>query len=78
MTDPTGAFTIEIYSDVVCPWCFIGKRRLEKALSMLGNDSTTRVIWRPFQLNPGMPAGRRRPADVSGAEIRRHAGVSAA
>lgn len=47
--------TIDIYSDVICPWCFIGKRRLEKALKILGGGFETRVTWLPFQLNPGMP-----------------------
>lgn len=45
--------TIEIYSDVVCPWCYVGKRRLERALKTFGGE--TRVTWRPFQLNPTMP-----------------------
>jgi predicted DsbA family dithiol-disulfide isomerase len=45
---------IDIVSDVICPWCFIGKRRLEKALS-LRPDVTVDVTWRPFQLNPDMP-----------------------
>lgn len=45
----------EVYSDVVCPWCYVGKRRLERALRSLGGD--VRVIWRPFQLNPTMPQG---------------------
>jgi len=44
---------IEIYSDVVCPWCFVGKRRLERALTSVGGE--VRVTWRPFQLNPMMP-----------------------
>lgn len=44
---------IDIYSDVVCPWCYIGKRRLEQALVSVGRD--VRVTWRPFQLNPTMP-----------------------
>ena len=44
---------IDIYSDVVCPWCYVGKRRLERALSQIGGDITT--TWRPFQLNPTMP-----------------------
>ena len=44
---------IEVYSDVVCPWCYVGKRRLEQALSQVGGDITT--TWRPFQLNPTMP-----------------------
>jgi predicted DsbA family dithiol-disulfide isomerase len=51
MTDRGPA--IEIYSDVVCPWCYVGKRRLERALTEFGGD--VRVTWRPFQLNPTMP-----------------------
>src|SRR4051812_14568057 len=50
------ALTIDVVSDVICPWCFIGKRRLEKALSLLKNPTTVQVVWRPFQLNPQMPA----------------------
>jgi predicted DsbA family dithiol-disulfide isomerase len=46
---------IDIISDVVCPWCFIGKRRLEKALAMRP-EIETEITWRPFQLNPDMPA----------------------
>ena len=45
---------IEIYSDVVCPWCFIGKRRLERALDQLNGAAQARITWRPFQLNPTM------------------------
>jgi predicted DsbA family dithiol-disulfide isomerase len=48
---------IEIASDVVCPWCYIGKRRLEKALASLEGEVEARIEWLPFQLNPGMPAG---------------------
>ena len=47
---------IDIISDVVCPWCYIGKRRLEKALPLLP-DVETEIRWLPFQLNPDMPAG---------------------
>ena len=46
---------IDIISDVVCPWCFIGKRRLEKALVMRPEIDAA-ITWRPFQLNPDMPA----------------------
>ena len=46
---------IDIISDVICPWCFIGKRRLEKALA-LRPELGAEIIWRPFQLNPDMPA----------------------
>lgn len=44
---------IEIYSDIVCPWCYVGKRRLERALTSVGGEAQVR--WRPFQLNPTMP-----------------------
>ncbi len=45
---------IDIVSDVVCPWCFVGKRRLEKALA-LRPAIEVEIVWRPFQLNPDMP-----------------------
>jgi len=50
-----GTLTIDIVSDVICPWCFIGKRRLEKALKLLGDPPGVKVNWKPFQLNPHMP-----------------------
>ena len=46
---------IEIYSDVVCPWCYVGKRRLERALGQLNDRMKAQITWRPFQLNPTMP-----------------------
>jgi predicted DsbA family dithiol-disulfide isomerase len=45
---------IDIVLDVICPWCFIGKRRLEKALAMRP-EIEAELSWRPFQLNPEMP-----------------------
>jgi len=47
---------LEVASDVVCPWCYIGKRRLEKALELLKGEVEVEVRWLPFQLNPGLPA----------------------
>jgi predicted DsbA family dithiol-disulfide isomerase len=44
---------LEIISDVVCPWCYIGKAKLDRALAAAGNPFAIR--WRPFQLNPDMP-----------------------
>jgi predicted DsbA family dithiol-disulfide isomerase len=44
---------IAVYSDVICPWCFVGKRRLERALREVGADAS--VTWLPFELNPDMP-----------------------
>ena len=45
---------IDIVSDTICPWCYVGKRRLERALDGFEADEV-RVRWHPFQLNPGMP-----------------------
>ncbi len=47
---------IDIISDTICPWCFIGKRRFERALSGRPGLGALEIIWRPFQLNPDMPA----------------------
>src|SRR5690348_11174409 len=48
---------IEIASDVICPWCYIGKRRLEKALTLINGEAQPALRWLPFELNPDMPAG---------------------
>ena len=53
----TKELVIEIASDVICPWCYIGKRRLEKALSLLDGEVKPDIRWLPFQLNPEMPRG---------------------
>ncbi|WP_046864298.1 DsbA family oxidoreductase [Microvirga massiliensis] len=50
-----GALSISVVSDVICPWCYLGKRRLERALDGLGLRSETPVSWLPFELNPDMP-----------------------
>jgi predicted DsbA family dithiol-disulfide isomerase len=50
------AYTVSVFSDVICPWCFLGKRRLDYALHQLGLPETTTVEWLPFELNPDMPA----------------------
>ena len=50
---------IEIISDVVCPWCFVGKRRIEAALELYRGrgGAEPKLTWHPFQLNPDMPPG---------------------
>lgn len=47
--------TIDVVSDVVCPWCFVGKKRLEQALE-LAPEVDAEVRWRPYQLDPAIPA----------------------
>jgi predicted DsbA family dithiol-disulfide isomerase len=46
---------VEIWSDVVCPWCYIGKRRLEEALSQFAHKDDVEVVWRSYQLDPVTP-----------------------
>jgi predicted DsbA family dithiol-disulfide isomerase len=52
--------TVEIWSDVVCPWCYIGKRRFEAAVERFDGD--VEVVWRSFELDPGAPATRQHSA----------------
>lgn len=47
--------TVDLISDVICPWCYIGKRRLEKAITAINGRHKVHVHWHPFQLNPMMP-----------------------
>jgi predicted DsbA family dithiol-disulfide isomerase len=46
------ALTVEIWSDVVCPWCYVGKRRFEKALAAFEHRDEIEVVWRSFELDP--------------------------
>ena len=58
MTASTSApaqVTIEIFSDVMCPWCVIGYKQLEKALGTLEGEIEAELRWQPFELNPGLP-----------------------
>lgn len=50
------SLSVDIVSDVVCPWCYIGQRRLERAAETLA-DIDVAVHWRPYQLDPTIPAG---------------------
>jgi predicted DsbA family dithiol-disulfide isomerase len=49
---------VDIWSDLVCPWCYIGKRRFETALAAFPNGDSVQVVHRAFQLDPTMPKGR--------------------
>lgn len=49
---------LDVYSDVICPWCYIGKQHMQAALGQVAAEGHAfDVSWRPFQLNPDMPAG---------------------
>lgn len=60
---------VEIASDVICPWCYIGRRRLEKALAEVAGELDVEVRWLPFQLNPDMPADGMPRADYRRAKF---------
>ena len=53
---PRPILAIDIWSDVMCPWCIIGYKQLETALDTLAGEITAEIRWRPFELNPDMPA----------------------
>ncbi|GLS90504.1 2-hydroxychromene-2-carboxylate isomerase [Psychromonas marina] len=55
---------LDIVSDVVCPWCVIGYKNLQKAIDELGVGDNIDLQWQPFELNPGMP--------VEGQDLREH------
>lgn len=55
---------VEIWSDIVCPWCHIGKRRFENALGRFEHRDQVEVVWHSFELDPGAP--RSREGDLSG------------
>jgi len=55
---------VEVWSDVVCPWCYVGKRRLESALGQFAHRDDVEVVWRSFELDPAAPRQR----DISAAE----------
>ena len=54
MTNSTASVRVDVVSDVVCPWCFIGKRRLEAAAALVP-DIPVDINWRPYFLNPWIP-----------------------
>jgi predicted DsbA family dithiol-disulfide isomerase len=68
---------LEIWSDIACPWCYVGKRRLEAALKRFPQAAQVELTWRAFELDPGAP--RERPRDVSHVQhIARKYGMSVA
>ena len=50
---------VDIWSDVVCPWCYVGKARFDKALSSFGHRDDVEVVFRSFELDPARPPGER-------------------
>jgi predicted DsbA family dithiol-disulfide isomerase len=52
---------VEIWSDVVCPWCYLGKRRFEQALAEFEHRDDVQVVFRSFELDPTVPAGETTP-----------------
>jgi predicted DsbA family dithiol-disulfide isomerase len=67
--------TLDIISDPICPWCYIGKAKLDRALEAAG-DSPFDIHWRPFQLNPDMPSEGMDRRDYLEAKFGGEAGAS--
>lgn len=60
--DSTAKIKIEIWSDIVCPFCYIGKKKLEKAIATLGAEDKVEIIWHSFQLDPSFPVNEAHPS----------------
>lgn len=67
---PVRTLQVEVWSDVACPWCFIGKRRFAAALADFGHRDHVEVTWRSYQLSPQTPAGPGRPEAQALAEMK--------
>src|ERR1700722_5167144 len=52
---------VDIWSDVVCPWCYVGKRRFEAALAQFPHADEVELTWRAFELDPSAPRSRPGP-----------------
>ncbi|MFI0943350.1 DsbA family oxidoreductase [Streptomyces sp. NPDC021020] len=59
---------VEIYSDIACPWCYVGKARFERALAAFPKAAAVEVVYRPFQLDPSAPHEPRPHHDVLAAK----------
>jgi predicted DsbA family dithiol-disulfide isomerase len=59
---------VEIYSDIACPWCYVGKARFERALAAFPRSSSVEVVYRPFQLDPSAPQEARPHREVLAAK----------
>lgn len=66
---------IEVWSDIMCPFCYIGKRNMEKALSKFEDAGNIEIEWKSFQLNPNLPVGKG-PKQNAYDYLARHKGIS--
>jgi predicted DsbA family dithiol-disulfide isomerase len=64
--DSNKKLRVDVWSDIACPWCYVGKRRLEAALARFSHAAEVEVVWRAFELDPSAP--RERPTEGSYAE----------
>jgi predicted DsbA family dithiol-disulfide isomerase len=58
---PSPPMQIDIWSDIACPWCYVGKRRFEQAMAQFANRDDVTVTWRSFELDPSAPATHDEP-----------------
>jgi predicted DsbA family dithiol-disulfide isomerase len=63
---------IDVWSDIACPWCYVGKRRLEAALAGFEHRDDVEVVWRAFELDPTAPKVTPEPVDYAGRLARKY------
>ena len=68
----TDKLRVDVWSDIACPWCYVGKRHLEAALKELPGGGDVEVHWRAFELDPSAPAERERETSYAGRIARKY------
>src|ERR1700754_3072613 len=59
---PSKKLNVDVWSDIACPWCYVGKRRLQTALRRFSHAGEVVTTWRAFELDPSAPAVRDTPS----------------
>jgi predicted DsbA family dithiol-disulfide isomerase len=63
---------VDIWSDIACPWCYVGKRHLEQALDKFAHKDDVEIVWRAFELDPSAPPSQDAPVDYVGRLARKY------
>jgi predicted DsbA family dithiol-disulfide isomerase len=69
-SEPSKKVRIEIWSDIVCPFCYLGKKKVERAIAALGAEDQVEIIWHSFQLDPNFPQNESHPSSQYLAEVK--------
>src|ERR1700742_4814743 len=78
MVGSMATLQIDIWSDIACPWCYIGKRHLEQALATFEHAADVEIVWHAFELDPSAPKARTDDASSNAERIAAKYGMTTA